>query len=70
MKLFIWEYVVGITNNYHDGGGVVIIADEYERAWREEWPNWDGDVPEPDRTIPVGDDEQTGVYIFADAGCC
>lgn len=34
-KLYIYKYVDGITTNYHDGGGLVIIsASTPTEAWR------------------------------------
>lgn len=32
MKIFIWENIKGVSNNYHDGGGLLIIAESLKRA--------------------------------------
>ncbi len=73
--MFVWENVYGLTNNYHDGGGTVVIAGSLEAA-RELLKDTGGvtkkcDVftEEPDYSIPVGGQEDK-VFIFPDAGCC
>lgn len=73
MKVFIWHNVE-VTENYHSGGGLVVIANDEKEArdsankvigvnlLAEEAP----DVIEyllKDSTKPV-------VYIHPDAGCC
>lgn len=77
MKIFIFQYLDGLTDNYHHGGGAVVIAESLERA-RELLND----------AAPDDDDERTGyhtvmpdsfydvaameekVFIFPDSGCC
>lgn len=73
MNLYIWEYMGGVTDSYHDGGGVVIISDKPAReAWDDFLPNWkEGNRWEdPDSTIKVPDTEEPRVVVFEDSGCC
>jgi Cft2 family RNA processing exonuclease len=73
MRMFVWEYVDGITCNWHDGGGVVVIAKDVDRA-RELLMATDGVsrtefTDEPDFSTSVGTRKEK-VFIFPDAGCC
>ncbi len=73
--LFVWESVSGLTENYHDGGGVLAIADNLEFALgllAKSVPNPKGCEAfkqSPDFTAPVVTNEDR-VMIFPDAGCC
>lgn len=71
-KLYIYEYVDDVSNNYHSGGGLVIITSgNPSDVWRAERRNPDReDLGEPDRIIDVADTEADAVYPFQDAGCC
>ena len=75
MKMFVWESVGGLTCNYHDGGGVLVIAEDLERA-RKVLLNTDGisihcealdDVPDFSASV---DCQEEKVMTFPDAGCC
>ena len=75
MQGFVWEYVDGITSNYHDGGGVLVIAENLVAA-REALGKEGGVKPtsevftqEPSWCFGVVESEPK-VFIFADAGCC
>lgn len=84
MKLYIYSDVNGITDNYHSGGGLVIITDRAPATvWREHveaLPKRSGLYPEnldPDalgKKLPdlvVGIDERPErIFVFRDAGCC
>ena len=73
MKVFIFAYVGELAANYHNGGGLVVIAedresaesmtaaDEYIKLTPEEWA--DVIVHDVSATEPA-------MYIFPDAGCC
>jgi hypothetical protein len=72
MKLFIWERVAGVTDSWHDEGGLTVIAPTLERA-RElienECQGCTADKMPPDLEICCDpSDEQ--VFVFPDAGCC
>lgn len=79
MNLYIWNYMGGVTNSYHDGGGVVIISDKPPReAWDEHFPNYEdkdagglgNKYEDPDNHILVADTEEPQLFVFADSGCC
>lgn len=65
MKTFIWERIEQLTDNYHPGGGLVIIAESLERA-KTLLPNIT--LPVPDYMTDGGIEEK--VFIFPDSGCC
>lgn len=76
MYIFIWFDVNGLTDRYHDSGGLVIIASSLEAAresFRKEHPEQDKcemfDV-DPDETFELKGDISNRVYRFQDAGCC
>jgi hypothetical protein len=83
VKLYIYEYVGGISSSYHDGGGLVIITDrDPADVWREHVgpaksssSSYDLD-PEtlvgktPDLVLDIGDQSPERIFIFPDAGCC
>jgi hypothetical protein len=71
MKVFVWEDISNLTDNYHSGGGLIVFAETLERAM--ELAIADGvtfdDLETPDdvRIVEGGEEK---VYIMADAGCC
>ena len=67
MRMFVWEYLEGITHNYHDGGGVVAIAKDLERAQQLVGKPAKGKAA--DYSTSVGTTKEK-VFIFPDAGCC
>jgi len=75
MKLFVWNYVERASDNYHDCGGIVVIADSLERA-REivaERTGKDDKPCEAMTKIPDLTRDCEGpeyVAIHPDAGCC
>ncbi len=73
-KMFIWENVGGLTESYHDGGGVLVIAGSLDAArerLKADNVKKDSEVfsQEPSYSVPVDAAEDT-VIIFPDAGCC
>lgn len=69
MKACVWLYESGVSESYHDGGGVLVIADSVEGAKRL--------VPRFHNAPPVGDpdrvwdiDAEPEVIVFEDEGCC
>lgn len=72
-KLYVWDYVGGVTDAWHDGGGVLIVTNrDYADAWRErdEPEGTRADLPEPDAVYDLAGSHSESVRIFADAGCC
>lgn len=76
-KIFIWKYVNELTDAYHGGGGLVIVAEEQPTTWHldesygSRTPK-DVPLPEPDAVYALTDgdivDDET--FLFPDAGCC
>jgi hypothetical protein len=75
MKIFIIENIRGqLTNRYHDGGGLAVIAKDLEQA--KEIIKVDKDI------LPIEEDWNNAIvyelkdcevatyYVFPDAGCC
>lgn len=75
MKVFIWRNVDELTDRYHDGGGVVIIAETVQRA--EELIPYTGNgermkrvVGPPDSVYTLVGTHEEKVDVFPDEGCC
>lgn len=81
MKQYIYDYIDGMTDNYHSGGGLVIITagdpqETLNRDYERDWAEFDSKFPAP--TLPEKADhvyELAGtpaecVLIFPDTGCC
>ena len=76
MKIFIWRNVKKLTDNYHDDGGVIVVAETVERAMDLVPYTGDGErttrvlgPPDSIYTLPVGVSEEK-VTVFPDNGCC
>lgn len=75
-KLYVYDYVDGVTTNYHDGGAVLIVTDGDPQAELEAMPNeWTEKrpaptLPEPDVVLDVASESENAVRIFPDSGCC
>ncbi len=79
-QAFIWTDLGGITSNWHDGGGVFVVADDLDAARaavREhcapevahvQGTPFDGLEKDPDYTMSTDSDPL--VVVFPDAGCC
>lgn len=76
MKVFIWNSINELTDNYHSDGGLVVVAKDLERAHelaRNEGVTFsEGDYDELTPTIEYNTDDsaEERVFIFPDAGCC
>lgn len=73
MKLFMWDYVGNATSNYHDEGGIVVIAETLERAREmissdKEREKCEALTKEPDLVRECEGPEHISVH--KDAGCC
>lgn len=73
MKIFIWENVDKCSDNYHEDGGVVVVAED-ETAARALANERAGCAIRPDEPVSaeflLDGVTDTAVYIFPDAGCC
>ena len=72
MKIYIWESVKQSSDNYHSGGGVVVFAENEERA-RQLANNVDGcdiKIDEKPTHIRNCENGEELVFVMPDAGCC
>lgn len=67
MKLFIWQYIEDLTNNYHSGGGLVVVAESLEAAKKLNYAVKD---KAPDKTFDLVGEVQEEQFVFPDVGCC
>ena len=86
MKIFIWKYINNLTDNYHSGGGLVVIAeteakarkkaikamrkDCYSQRTAEECTIFPDEKPNLILSIKGLPEGSREVFIFPDAGCC
>lgn len=83
MKLYIYNYLYNLTDNYHDGGGAVVITDrdpqvvlqEHRLRERSDYYNKRDEEAQVDfeDVTPVVlevDASEERVFVFPDAGCC
>lgn len=76
MNIYIWKNLNNVTNSYHNGGGLAIVARNLDHAkelvrerlaHQEDIPNLDLN---PDAVYTLANDEEPAVLIFPDQGCC
>ena len=71
-SVYVWEYLDGITDNWHHGGGALVVAeslDDAKAALIEESSLSEVTDP-PDFVGELVDDFPLQVMLFPDAGCC
>ena len=78
MKVFVWQRIQHATSHYHPQGGVVVFAENVQRA-RELAAQNSTDEGKPECVITVDEAPdavrevvggEEAVYIMPDAGCC
>jgi hypothetical protein len=70
MKIFIWQGVSGITDSYHDGGGVAVIAEDLEAA-RAHLGRSSAMKEAPDFVFELKRGTKgPQTIVFPDSGCC
>lgn len=74
MKAYVYERVEAITENWHDGGGLLIITDRGPaKAWREFVKGKSDEItralPKPDLVFATSATKER-VIVFPDSGCC
>ena len=79
MKVYIYEYIENITENYHGGGGLVIITDRDpldvfnehvgERRADTGEPMRRDSLPTPGNIVEAVSATER-IHVFPDAGCC
>lgn len=73
MNIYIFEGIQNLTNNYHSGGGLVVIADSIESALglaQSEDVQFTGEEIESVQIYSLKGKAEPKVFIFPDAGCC
>lgn len=74
MKVFIWNRVDRCTGNWHQEGGIVVFADNIERARAiaAEYGKGYGIIREDEEPDDIREVTEGGeaVYYMPDAGCC
>ena len=74
MKIFIWENVEKLTGNWHDNGGVVVMATSLEAARAlikaEAAAGCEALEKAPDSEFEVKGKHEPRLWSFPDAGCC
>ena len=72
MNVYIWERIGNVTKNYHDGGGLLVIAKSITRAReiikKKVSKKCEALTIMPDIYYSIKAKEQ--VIIFPDSGCC
>jgi hypothetical protein len=73
MKIFIWNRLSKVSDCYHSEGGLVVVAEDLERAkaLAHEDPNIVVDE-EPSAVYDLAARKKVTprVFVFLDAGCC
>lgn len=77
MKMFLWQRVSNATGSCHDEGGIVVLAENLERARelllsRPAIPkSCQALAVDPDFSCKIsGPKIEEDVWVFPDAGCC
>jgi hypothetical protein len=76
VKAFVWDYIDCVTENYHAGGGVLVIAESLDKAVAMiPRTNGDGDrepkpLGPPTAVYELAEDCNPSLLVFPDAGCC
>lgn len=74
MRMFVFEYINQVSSNYHQEGGLMVIAKDREQV--EELIKTEGSISITDSEweeviiYELKNDEQPKVFVFPDAGCC
>lgn len=73
-RIYIFESVDGITDEYHDGGGLAIVTatGDPQKVFRDAHPNLEPDFANAELTATyvVADNEEGRIFVFPDRGCC
>ena len=70
MKLFVFSYIGGLTNSWHDGGGLVVVAESLDEAKKIN-PNIGDVVPDKVFNLSAKHKADAGYeVIFPDARYC
>jgi hypothetical protein len=71
---YLWHEIPNVTDRYHPGGSVLVIAtcleDAHNLILETIGAHCEALSVEPTRTWLVPDDSPREVLVFPDAGCC
>ena len=84
MKVFVWEDLDRVSNNYHSNGGLLVVASTLEEAKalvEKPMPSYKGQPEQyweqsvkidqrPDYVFDVVGQVEPMVLVFPNAGCC
>ena len=74
MKMFVFEYNGQVSENYHAGGGLMVIAKDKDHVneliKKEEYIEIKDSEWEDVIVYDLKNDEEPRVFVFPDAGCC
>lgn len=77
MNVYIWARLDKMSTNYHDAGGLAVVAESLDAA-RELMrvkkhcipKDSDAFTTPPTRSYTIGHAAEPEVFTFPDAGCC
>jgi hypothetical protein len=74
MFIYVVEEAAKVSNRYHAGGGIVIVAESFDAALElaNKTPHVKITAKELSKCTPykLADSPECKVFIFPDAGCC
>lgn len=72
MKVFVWQELARVTDNYHPGGGLLIVATSLETAkvLAKAHDDCIEINEEPTLVLDLVGEAEPRVMVFQDAGCC
>ena len=80
--IFVWEYIGPVSSNWHSSGGVLVVAENVDRAKTmvdELRRGFCTEFEKPEDFDPLGEsgftaelvgDQPERIMVFEDAGCC
>jgi hypothetical protein len=73
VKIFVWVFVDKLTDNWHSGGGLVVVAEDEAAARASLLVDNAVDLSAdkaPDHVYELAGVAEPKFFIFPDAGCC
>lgn len=71
MKVFVWQSLSCVSDNYHSDGGLVVFAETEDRAYQLATEQgvrfYENESPDDVRVVEGGIE---AVYVMPNAGCC